>query len=102
MPVYHIVLFRLKQGVTTAQLSAWSQKAKDMVGQIPGLVSLQCGEPLPISIPRAQGFNMGLVAVLEKPDDIATYAVHPAHLEYVTTPSPLVDEWKQCKPVSSY
>lgn len=27
---------------------------------------------------------MGIVAVLETPEHIATYAVHPAHLEYVT------------------
>jgi hypothetical protein len=44
---------------------------------------MECGQPLPICLPRAQGFDMGLVAVLEKPEHIATYAVHPAHLEYV-------------------
>ncbi|OOQ82446.1 stress responsive A/B barrel domain protein [Penicillium brasilianum] len=81
MPVYHIVLFRLKPGVTPAQLSVWTQMAKDMVGKIPGLVSMECGQPLPICLPRAQGYDMGLVAVLEKPDHVATYAVHPAHLE---------------------
>lgn len=48
-----------------------------------GLVSMECGQPLPICLPRAQGFDMGLVAVLEKPEHVATYAVHPAHLEYV-------------------
>jgi hypothetical protein len=52
-----------------------------MVGKIPGLISLKAGQPLPISIPRAKGFDMGLVAVLEKPEDLAEYAVHPAHLE---------------------
>lgn len=46
-----------------------------------GLVSLQAGQPLSICIPRAHGFDMGLVAVLEKAEDVATYAVHPAHLE---------------------
>ncbi|KAJ5450088.1 uncharacterized protein N7458_006537 [Penicillium daleae] len=81
MPVYHIVLFRLKQGVTPAQISIWTQKAKDMVGKIPGLVSMECGQPLPICLPRAKGFDMGLVAVLEKPEHVASYAVHPAHLE---------------------
>jgi hypothetical protein len=45
---------------------------------------MECGQPLPICLPRAQGFDMGLVAVLEKPEHVATYAVHPAHLEYVT------------------
>lgn len=48
-----------------------------------GLASLECGQPLPICLPRAQGFDMGLVAVLEKPEHVASYAVHPAHLEYV-------------------
>ncbi|KAJ5561718.1 Dimeric alpha-beta barrel [Penicillium sp. DV-2018c] len=81
MPVYHIVLFRLKEGVTQEQIAAWKEKCHGMVGKIPGLVSLKSGVPLPISIPRAHGFDMGLVAVLETAEHIATYAVHPAHLE---------------------
>lgn len=32
---------------------------------------------------RAKGFDMGLLAILEKKEDIAVYADHPAHLEYV-------------------
>ncbi|KAL5342365.1 hypothetical protein BJX70DRAFT_394955 [Aspergillus crustosus] len=81
MAVYHIVLFRLKQSVTPAQVQNWVSIAESMVGIIPGLVSLKAGQPLPISIPRAKGFDMGIVAVLEKPEDLAGYAVHPAHLE---------------------
>jgi len=81
MPVYHVVLFRLKEGVTQEQLDTWAEVAKGMVGKIPGLISLEANKPLPISVPRAQGYNMGLVAVLEKKEDVATYAVHPAHLE---------------------
>ncbi|KAJ5902115.1 hypothetical protein N7495_002643 [Penicillium taxi] len=81
MTVYHIVLFRLKAGVTPAQVESWATLARNMVGTVPGLVSLQANTPLPICLPRAKGFDMGLVAVLEKPEDIATYAVHPAHLE---------------------
>ncbi|KAJ5728905.1 uncharacterized protein N7483_003413 [Penicillium malachiteum] len=81
MPVYHVVLFRLKEGVTQGQLNSWTEAAKGMVGQIPGLVSLEANKPLPISVPRAQGFDMGIVAVLEKAEDVAAYAVHPAHLQ---------------------
>ncbi|KKK23275.1 stress responsive A/B barrel domain protein [Aspergillus rambellii] len=81
MPVYHIVLFHLKQGVTPAQLETWSQLAQGMVGNVPGLVSLKTGQPLPICVPRARGFDMGIVAVMERPEDVAEYAVHPAHLE---------------------
>lgn len=32
---------------------------------------------------RAQGFDMGLLAILEKKEDLPVYAEHPAHLEYV-------------------
>lgn len=46
-----------------------------------GLVSIQSGPPLPVSIPRAQGFDMGLVAVLETAEHVVTYGIHPAHLE---------------------
>ncbi|KAL4809383.1 hypothetical protein BDV18DRAFT_131953 [Aspergillus unguis] len=81
MPVYHIVLFRLKPGVTASQIQTWSTLAQNMVGKIPGLVSLKAGQPLPISVPRAKGFDMGLVAVLEKGEDLVGYAGHPAHLE---------------------
>jgi hypothetical protein len=56
---------------------------------------MECGQPLPICLPRAQGFDMGLVAVLEKPEHVATYAVHPAHLEYVYYTRPeSPDEWE--------
>ncbi|KKK20037.1 RNA binding protein [Aspergillus ochraceoroseus] len=48
---------------------------------VPGLVSLKTGQPLPICVPRARGFDMGIVAVMERPEDVAEYAVHPAHLE---------------------
>ncbi|KAF7590598.1 hypothetical protein BBP40_002635 [Aspergillus hancockii] len=81
MTVYHIVLFRLKQGVTSTQLAQWKQISQAMVGQVPGLKSLKTNTPLPICVPRAKGFDMGLVAVLEKPEDLPVYAVHPAHLE---------------------
>ncbi|RAO73173.1 uncharacterized protein BHQ10_009185 [Talaromyces amestolkiae] len=81
MPVYHIVLFHLKPGVTQEQLSQWRSLTKSMVDKIPGLLSVEANGPLPISVPRAKGFDMGIVAVLEKPEHIASYAIHPAHLE---------------------
>lgn len=53
-----------------------------MVGQVPGLTKLEVNTPLASTAHRGQGFNMGLVAVLEKADDVKVYAEHPAHLEY--------------------
>lgn len=61
-----------------------------MVGKIPGLVSLKTNQPLPICVPRAKGFDMGLVAVLESPAHVEGYAAHPAHLEYVLVVLPVI------------
>ncbi|KAK7751053.1 hypothetical protein SLS62_007039 [Diatrype stigma] len=80
MPVYHIVLFRLKQSATQASINAFTEKARAMAGQVPGLLKIDIGSPLPITAARSKGFDMGVVAILEKPTDIEVYAKHPAHL----------------------
>ena len=46
-----------------------------------GLLKYDFGAPLPVTANRAKGFDMGLVAILEKSADVTTYAQHPAHLE---------------------
>jgi hypothetical protein len=48
---------------------------------LPGLVSLEISGPLASTAARGQGYNHGLVAVLDHPDTVAVYAKHPAHLE---------------------
>lgn len=50
------------------------------MGKVPGLLSLNSNPPLPMSVPRAKGFDYGLVAVLESPEHVKGYASHPAHL----------------------
>ena len=54
-----------------------------MVGKIPGLERIDLNVPDPISAARAKGYNMGLVAILDKPETITVYAQHPAHMVYV-------------------
>ncbi|KIV88769.1 hypothetical protein PV10_08414 [Exophiala mesophila] len=81
MPVYHIVLFKLKPGVTASQLTEWKDEAKALIGQIPGLVAMEVGQPLAITAQRAQGFDMGLVSTLEGASYLKGYAEHPAHLK---------------------
>ena len=75
------VLFKLKPEVTTAQVEEWNAAARGMVGKIPGLVKFDVGGPLPSTAHRGQGYNMGLVAILEKPEDVKVYAEHPEHLK---------------------
>ena len=81
MPVYHIVLFRLKPHVTATQMTEFGKAAQSMVGKVPGLLRLDPGPPHPSTAARGKGFNAGLVAVLDKAETIKVYAEHPAHLE---------------------
>ena len=52
-----------------------------MVGQVPGLSKLEVNTPLASTASRGQGFNMGIVATLDKAETVKVYAEHPAHLE---------------------
>lgn len=40
---------------------------------------MEFGPPLESTAARAKGFNAGLIAVLEKPEDVKVYAEHPVH-----------------------
>ena len=40
---------------------------------------MDVGAPLPATADKAKGFNVSLVAVLEKAEDALVYAEHPAH-----------------------
>ncbi|CAF9914904.1 hypothetical protein IMSHALPRED_002277 [Imshaugia aleurites] len=82
MPVNHIVLFKLKPGVNKERIENFVVTAKSMVGKIPGLLDFQVGPGLALTAHRAKGYDMGLVATLEKVEDITSYALHPAHQEY--------------------
>lgn len=48
-----------------------------------GLIRLDFGAPHASTAHRAQGFELGIVAILEKPGDIQVYAEHPAHQKCV-------------------
>jgi hypothetical protein len=45
-----------------------------------GLRSLQMGGVLPSTAHRAQGFDMGLVTVMDDEEAVLSYAQHPLHL----------------------
>lgn len=45
-----------------------------------GLREMHCNPPLAMTASRAKGYDMGLLAILEKPDDVSVYAGHPSHL----------------------
>ncbi|PYI01437.1 hypothetical protein BO78DRAFT_401270, partial [Aspergillus sclerotiicarbonarius CBS 121057] len=92
MPIFHIVLFRLKPGVSASEVEAWNELGRGMVGKIPGLRELHINPPLAMTASRAKGFDMGLVAILEKPEDLQVYATHPDHLKVQELREKLCDD----------
>lgn len=46
-----------------------------------GLTKMSIGPPLAVTAARGKGFDFGLLALLEKPEDVLPYGAHPAHLE---------------------
>ncbi|PVH69130.1 stress responsive A/B barrel domain protein [Cadophora sp. DSE1049] len=92
MPIYHIVLFRLKPGIPTDKINTWKLLAKQLKGKIPGLIELHTNTLVPATAARAKGFDMALVAILESMDDILSYAKHPAHLEVHEAREQICDE----------
>ena len=75
-----VVLFKLKPGVTSKLIGEMRTAGNAMVGVIPGLKSFNIGPPLASTAHRAQGYDMGLVTVLETEEQLLAYAKHPAHI----------------------
>ncbi|KAK1237294.1 hypothetical protein MKX08_002919 [Trichoderma sp. CBMAI-0020] len=92
MPLYHVVLFKLKPEVTAEQIENWGKLANAMLGQVPGLTKISFGKPLPATASRAKGFDMGLVAILDSPAALSTYATHDAHLPVMKLREELCDD----------
>ncbi|KAI5198084.1 hypothetical protein AUEXF2481DRAFT_44698 [Aureobasidium subglaciale EXF-2481] len=79
MPVYHIVLFKLKPDVSQDNVVELEETAASLHGKIPGLIKIDVEAPHPPTAHRGQGYYMGLVARLDGPDRIASYAEHMEH-----------------------
>ncbi|KAI1360191.1 hypothetical protein F5Y08DRAFT_317900 [Xylaria arbuscula] len=92
MPIFHAVLFKLKPGVLEAQLAELKAAGEEMLGAVPGLQSFHMGPPVPSTAHRAQGFNMAIMTILDKEENLLAYAGHPAHLKVHNLRLPLCDE----------
>ena len=73
--VKHIVLYTLKEGVDKdAAVKLIASKLEPLVGQIPGLISLEVKRCF-------AGCDFALYSVLENREALAVYAPHPLHEE---------------------
>lgn len=74
--VEHMVLFKLKDGVTDAQKQAMQEGLRALPSQISEIRYLACGEDFS---GRSKGYHIGLVVRFDNRAGVETYGPHPAH-----------------------
>ncbi|HIY64576.1 MAG TPA: Dabb family protein [Candidatus Mediterraneibacter stercoripullorum] len=83
--VHHIVMWKFRPEIEEERKpelkKAMKENLSSLVGKVPGLLTVEFVEqPLPSST-----HDMALVTTLEKAEDIAVYAKHPAHVAVADT-----------------
>lgn len=83
--VYHIVMWNFKPEIKEEEkaeiIKAMDENLNALVGKVPGLLTVDfVSKPIPSST-----HDIALVTTLEKPEDIAAYAVHPEHVKVADT-----------------
>ena len=83
--VYHIVMGKFKEEIAEEKkpelMEAMAENLGGLVGKVPGLLTVKfVKNPIPSST-----HDMALVTTLEKAEDIAVYAKHPAHVAVADT-----------------
>ncbi len=82
--VEHIVLIWLKDHGNTKQRDQMIAVTKTFQKDIPGIVSISAGEPLPSDRPIVDdSFDMGLVVRFKDKAALSIYEKHPAHVKAV-------------------
>ena len=83
--VHHIVMWKFRSEVPAGERP---DRLKDMAAQLVGLVGTVPGLLSARFVPAPLGsstHDMALVTMLEKPEDVAVYASHPAHVHVADT-----------------
>ena len=83
--VHHIVMWKFKPEIKEEDKAglkaAMEENLRALVGKVPGLLTVEFVlQPLASST-----HDSALVTTLEKAEDIAGYAVHPAHVKVADT-----------------
>lgn len=83
--VHHIVMWNFKPEISESEKETIKKEMEvnlqGLVGKVPGLLSVEFVDS-PIS---SSTHDIALVTTLEKAEDIAIYAKHPAHVHVADT-----------------
>ncbi len=78
--IKHIVVFKVKDGLTDAQKEDVLNSIRSLKDRVPGIVDLQVGENFS---ERSQGFTHALVVRFVDRAALDGYLPHPAHQDVV-------------------
>ena len=83
--VHHIVMWKFKPEIGEERKpdlkKAMKENLEGLVGKVPGLLTVEFEEE-PLS---SSTHDVAMVTTLEKTEDVAVYAVHPAHVAVADT-----------------
>ena len=85
--VKHVVMWKFRNEVAEAEKLEMKRRLEAVKGAVPSLVDIEIG--LDVSCKEAS-MDMVLYSEFQSTDDLAAYAVHPAHLKVVEFVKPLV------------
>jgi hypothetical protein len=78
--IRHVVMFKLKPGVSEAQRDEWLEMSRRVHERIDLVRAYSIGEDL-LHLPRS--YDVAVVADFDSLDDVRAYADDPAHLSAV-------------------
>ncbi len=78
--IRHVVMFKLKRGVSPARRDEWLEVSRRVHGEIDIVRAYSIGADL-LRLPRS--YDAAVVANFESLEDVRAYAEHPAHLPAV-------------------
>jgi hypothetical protein len=78
--IRHVVMFKLKPGVSPAQRDEWLEMSRRAHGEIELVRAYSIGSDL-LRLPRS--YDVAVVADFDSLEDIRAYADHPSHLTTV-------------------
>lgn len=77
--VHHIVLFKLKPGVTTGKVESMMRSTRMMLLKIPEVLSVKCGKTI---VPQGE-WPFFIEVDCESMDKLSAYRESPIHLKFV-------------------
>ena len=79
--LHHFVLLRLKADITPQQTDAFIDKAREVLGPIPGVQNLRVG--FGIGMKSERSHPIALIMDFEDETALEAYQVHPEHQRFV-------------------